>query len=308
MTKNQLTKALAMAIAGTALSAGGISNAAAATTMYNTFNAFPSAKPTDGDPTANGAQPTTDGWVWGGVGFTKASNGSGNAVPGFVGINGGSAVSPSTPFGYAGSGIVNWAVQLGNGSDAAVISQADSASRYGVFADIDTAKGAWSDNAVGGAGGWRHNLDFGLFKSTVATDVRLDIQGLTQSGTDFGFTIFKGMDASTGSYNHHGAWNAGNNASGLTSSSLPGGGTTFTVGDIVAYSVGGATPSNLNSIFFHADANEVYTIVLGGYRNGGWSDTADGYVLNVSAVPIPAAVWLFGSALAGIGVFGRRKG
>jgi hypothetical protein len=28
---------------------------------------------------------------------------------------------------------------------------------------------------------------------------------------------------------------------------------------------------------------------------------------NVSSVPIPAAVWLFGSALAGIGVFGRSK-
>jgi hypothetical protein len=29
--------------------------------------------------------------------------------------------------------------------------------------------------------------------------------------------------------------------------------------------------------------------------------------LSVQAVPVPAAVWLFGSALAGMGVFGRRK-
>jgi hypothetical protein len=47
--------------------------------------------------------------------------------------------------------------------------------------------------------------------------------------------------------------------------------------------------------------------VLGGYRNGAWSDTADGYVLNVAAVPVPGAIWLFGSAMAGLIGFGRRK-
>lgn len=31
------------------------------------------------------------------------------------------------------------------------------------------------------------------------------------------------------------------------------------------------------------------------------------YTLTVSSVPVPAAVWLFGSALAGMGVIGRRK-
>jgi len=31
------------------------------------------------------------------------------------------------------------------------------------------------------------------------------------------------------------------------------------------------------------------------------------YHFEVAAAPIPAAVWLFGSALAGMGVFGRRK-
>jgi len=28
----------------------------------------------------------------------------------------------------------------------------------------------------------------------------------------------------------------------------------------------------------------------------------------VAAVPVPAAVWLFGSALAGLGVIARRRG
>jgi hypothetical protein len=308
MKQTTLSKAIAYAIAGTALTAGSVSTASASTTMYNTFNAFSVATPTDGDPLSNGAQPTTDGWVWGGIGATKASSGN-TATPGFVGIGGSSTVSASTPFGYSGSGIVNWGVQLTSATDSGVISQADAHSRYGVYADIDTAKGAWSDNAVGGAGGWRHNLDYGLFKSTVATDVNLSIHGLTQSGTNFGFTIFKGVDTSTGAYNHHGSWNAGNNtqAGAPNAASLPGGGTNFTAANIVAYSIGGATPSNLNNITFHADANQTYTIVLGGYRNGAWSDTADGYVLNVAAVPVPGAIWLFGSAMAGLIGFGRRK-
>jgi hypothetical protein len=231
--------------------------------------------------------------------------------PGFVGIGGSASVSTSTPFGYAGGAPVNWAAQFTGGTDSATVSQADAFTRYGVYADIDTAKGAWSDASLGGASGWRHNLDYGLFKSDVGGTITLSASGLTQGGTNFGFTIFKGMDASTGAYNHHGPWNSGNNSTGLTANSLPGGGSNFGgTGNIVAYSVGGSTPSNLNTITFTADPGQVYTIVLGGYRNGAWGDTADGYVLNVSSaapVPIPAAVWLFGSALAGLGVIGRRK-
>ncbi len=33
----------------------------------------------------------------------------------------------------------------------------------------------------------------------------------------------------------------------------------------------------------------------------------NGYLLNVSSVPVPAAIWLFGSALMGLAGFSRRK-
>ena len=52
-------------------------------------------------------------------------------------------------------------------------------------------------------------------------------------------------------------------------------------------------------------ANEHMTLLVGG-ANG----TSGNYTVSVSelaAVPIPAAVWLFGSALAAMGVIGRRK-
>ena len=206
------------------------------------------------------------------------------------------------PLSYTGGGVLNWAVQL-QGGGSTEISNADSLARYGVSADIDIAKGAWSDAALGGASGWRHDVDYGLFKSDIGGLVTLNavaVNGTTATSTlNIGFTIFKGMDTSTGSYNHHGVWNSANNASSLTAASLPGGGTQFgatnaaAIANIVAYSIGGATPTNLNAISFNAEAGQIYTIVLGGYKAGGWSDTLDGYKLNVSqvsAVPVPCAV------------------
>jgi hypothetical protein len=307
MIKTKLNKAVVMALAGTALSLAGISAAnAAATTMYNLTtsggddNSTNTTNPTTGGSWALSGN--TDGWIYG---FTESNpdpslNGT-NSVAKWAGTSG----ANSTPFGYRGAHL-NWALHMhSNGS--AEISTFDAFDRYGVYADIDTAKGAWSDNALSGAGGWRHDLDFGLFKSDVAGRVTLNATGILQSGTNFGFTIFKGMN-SNASYNHHGAWNAGNNtqAGAPNAASLPGGGTNLPASSIVAYSVGGASPLNLNTISFDAEAGQVYTVVLGGYRNGAWGDTIDGYRLT-AAVPVPAAVWLFGSALAGMGVIGRRK-
>ena len=305
----KLAKAISMAIAGAAMSAGA-SSALAGNTIYNTYAA--ELVPTAADAPAGGGSQTlgTDGWVYG-----KSTAPNGVASPGFVGIGGSSSVSSSTPFSYTGGAIVNWGVELSNAQDSATISQADAYARYGVYANIDAAAGSWSDASRTGASGWKHNTDVGLFISDVTTDVRLTATGVTTDGSGniisdpnnaFGFTIFKGMDTSTGAYGHHGSWNAGNNTSGVTSSSLlPG--TTFTTADVVAYSVGGINPLNISDISFHALAGQVYTIVMGGYQNGAWNKTVEGYSLSVTAVPVPASAWLFGSALVGLLRFGRRK-
>ena len=308
----KLAKAISLTIAGAALSVG-TSSAFAGLTMYNTYNAYSVAEATDLN--AKG----TDGWVYG-----KAVAPNGVASPGFVGIGGSSTVSNSTPFGYAGGAPVNWAAQLTGGGDSVTISSADAYTRYGVYADIDAGAGAWGNNAnhsnptdPGSIAGWRHNTDYGLFESNVTTQVNLSavgVSGVTANGTPildpnntFGFTIFQGMDTSTTAYSHHGSWNAGNNTAGLSAASLPGGGTTFTLSQIVAYSVGGANPQNISNISFTAQAGQVYTIVLGGYNNGSWGSTTEGYQLTIASVPVPGAVWLFGSAMAGLIGFGRRK-
>ncbi|QPK63968.1 hypothetical protein IVG45_03025 [Methylomonas sp. LL1] len=307
MKQTKLAKAIAYVVAGVALTAGSISTAsAAATTMYNLTTANGDACDTNAcTPSFGGG---TDGWLYGPGG---SSSGSDTSVAAWAGTSG----TNKTPFGYTGAHL-NWGLHMtSNGS--AEISSADSLSRYGVAADVDTAKGAWSDavsvNTNNGtsqiASGWRHDLEFGLFKSDINATITLSAAGVNQSGTAFGFTIFKGMSTNA-NYGHHGAWNSNNNATGLTSASLPGGGTTFTLADIVAYSVGGASPSNLDTISFDAEAGQVYTVVLGGYRNGEWGDTIDGYKLNVSsvaAVPVPGALWLFGSALVGLVGVQRRK-
>ncbi|MFM8332387.1 MAG: VPLPA-CTERM sorting domain-containing protein [Candidatus Methylumidiphilus sp.] len=314
MSNTKLNKAIALAVAGLALSAGGISSAfATVNTMYNlsTGNSGPAGTT---DPTAGG--------VWSSA-YTGATDGWTNgADPNFTSTVGdiapqqwaGTTGATTAAFGYNGAHM-NWGFEITGGSGGTgTISTFDSFARYGIYADIDTAKGAWSDAAIGGASGWRHDLDVGLFRTDTSGQVTLSATGILQTGTNFGFTIFSGADATTG-YNHHGAWNANNNAAGITSASNPIpaavalAGSPLSIANIVAYSVGGATPSNLNTISFNATAGQTYQIFLGGYRNGAWGATTDGYALTISQtpVPVPAAVWLFGSALAGLGVFGRRK-
>ena len=313
MQKTKLAKAVAFALAGAALTAGSVSTASASsTTMYNLFHSQGTT------PCAPCSAGETDGWVWGGVADSTPSGTDTIDLATGAGWLG-TAAQDKTPLGYVGGGVLHWAVQL-NGGGTAQISNADSIARYGVSADIDIAKGGWSDNISGNtgvAGGWRHDVDFGLFKSDIAGLVTLSALAVNGTGPtttpNIGFTIFKGMDISTASYNHHGAWNSTNNASGLTSASLPGGGTKFgatnaaAIANIVAYSVGGASTSNLNDISFTAEAGQIYTIALGGYRNGDWTSTLDGYRLNVSQVPVPGAVWLFGSAIAGFMGLRRSK-
>ncbi len=314
MVNTKLSKAITMALAGSALALGSVSVASAtSTTMYNMSlgsngsGTAGTVDPTLGSTYNSAYKGVVDGWSNGAGAFQPTGT---NSSQSWAGTSG-----PTTAaFGYSGAHL-NWGAEFtGGGSNTATISTFDAFSKYGAYADIDVAKGAWSDNALSGAGGWRHDLDMGLFKTDTAGTVTLSAAGILQSGTDFGFTIFKGVDSVT-NYNHHGAWNAGNNTAGLTSDSLPwnGGGalagTPLVLADIVAYSVGGTSPASLNNISFDADAGQIYSIFIGGYRNGAWGDTVDAYSLEISQtpVPVPAAAWLFGGALMSLLGANRRK-
>lgn len=309
MNKTKLARAVALVMAGGVLSLGTVSVASATTTtMYNLSTGLGldnSTNTTDWTTTIAGG---TDGYANGASIY--------NAPVGTVSNQkwAGTGGDTLTPFGYAGAHM-NWGLEFtGHTGNIAEISTFDAFNRYGIYADVDTARGAWSDAAYPTAVGWLHDTDTGLFRSDVSGTVTLNIQGVLNSGSNYGFTIFKGMDAVT-KYGHHNAWNSGNNVGGLSLDSLPykyaNGllmpGANLGVNDIVAYSVGGANPINLNTISFDAVAGQVYTIFLGGYRDGSWMATDDGYRLTISQVPVPAAVWLFGSGLAGLLGASRRR-
>ncbi|MBD9355591.1 PEP-CTERM sorting domain-containing protein [Methylomonas albis] len=360
MIKTKLAKAISLAVAGMALSA---TASATVTTMYNATtgvdgsvaagttnpNAYQSVDANNnpitirdpsylgqtdgwsngaGEQTLGGATtPAVSGWTNPTTGVTYAA-GARVPVGYYATQNWVGTGSPSTAaFGYDGAHM-NWGINItgGNGGTG-TISAADSFANYGIYADLDTAKGAWAATNTGGAqAGWRHDLDVGLFKSDTSGTVTLTAQGILNPNAQFGFTVFHGMDHTTG-YMHHVSWNANNNTTGITDLSNPyiGGtnplnngtnsGTGLTTAEIVAASVGVLSTTdpftgttNMNTITFNAVAGEYYTIFLGGYMGGAWQTTTDGYSLTVSQVPVPGAVWLFGSAMAGlIGFGGRRK-
>jgi hypothetical protein len=316
--KKRLAKAITLAIAGTVLSVGAISGASASsTTMYNTFITTDQTK--------------TDGWVYGfnaaGTNSTRAiaynsSNPqaytAGGAVSG--GFYGTDAANPAgysaiLPFGYGGTSTVNWALKLTSAGDAAQISQADALSRYGYAAEIDTGGGAWRDDGsiTGGIPtGWKHQTDIGLIESDVTQNVTLNLSNLNSNFARFGITVFDGMDTKTGAYVHHGSWN---NAAMPQIGGVPGQAAHpynmdnpfATIGlTHIGYS---DNVDSINAFTFTAEAGKVYSVYLGGVDFASWRAGLANYQLNVatSPVPVPGAVWLFGTAIAGLGVFNRKK-
>lgn len=343
MRKTKLASAIALLATGLGISADA---SATVTTMYNATTgvngsvAAGTVNPTAGGVLRAGYFGDTDGWT-NGAGEQSLANATTPAPAGWTNPSTGTFYSAdkrvpvgyyaaqnwvgtggvtTAAFGYAGAHM-NWGMEItgGNGGTG-TISAVDSFTRYGIYADIDVAKGAWAATNTGAAqAGWRHDLDTGLFKSDTSGLVTLTASGILNPNAQFGFTIFQGMDNTTG-YMHHVSWNANNNIGGITNLSNPyiGGtnplnygtnsGTGLATAAIVAASVGsigGSTPSGLNTIQFYAQAGQYYTIFLGGYMGGGWQSTTDGYSLTISQVPVPGAVWLFGSAL--VGMIGLRR-
>lgn len=305
--KRPLARAVALVLAGTSVYAASASVAWASTTMYGTMNrSAPYTAPT---PTNGGNG--TDGWT-----RTGYASGTGSIIPWYG--TAGTTAQPVLPFGFAGSQALNWAAHITNQGDALTISQLEANQRFGTgigapafYPDLDTARGAWNDggpppNEVVPNTGWAHNTDYGLFKSDVTTRVTLTPTAIVPSGetwSNFAFTIFTGMDTGTG-YSHHGGWNVdydSGSPAGEASARIdnPMGTTGLTY----------LTHSDSGDVSWVAQAGQVYSIYLGGFDGlDNWGPHA-GYAIDITTapVPVPAAVWLFGSALAGMGVIGRRK-
>ncbi len=183
MNKTKLAKAIGFAIAGVAFTAGSVSTASASsTTSYNLFHANPNGLAMLPVLLAQPVQPMAGSGVMAMVCLSAhaTSKPELTTIDQHIGFClGGYRLPPNkTPFGYKGGGTLNWGLEFtgAGAADTRTISNADSIATYGVSADIDSARGAWSDNIstnVGVAGGWRHDLDFGLFKSATTGLVTL---------------------------------------------------------------------------------------------------------------------------------------
>ena len=278
MKKTKIARAIAIAVTGASLSLGA-SSTASAHAMYNT-----------------GTFTGTDGWT-----LSGGSSQSGTVIP-WVGTAG-----DVRPYNYVGRQALSWAATIHSSSSSVVVSQADAFDDYGITADIDTANGSWGSwqdpNNPSLTRGWGHNTDFGLIKSHVETDIKIDISKVNAADNifNFGITVFSGMDDGTANFNHHGVWNNGyisgvNEAPAQVDNPFGTNGLTY------------LTHGDQSSVTFHALAHQVYSIYLGGNDiNGDIFGTPYGYQANISAVPVPAAAWLFGTGLIGLVSLGRRK-
>jgi hypothetical protein len=313
MIKNKvLARAVTLVFTGTALSIGTAGDAAAHT-MYNTFNAYSAPAATDGGS-------GTDGWTrvdGPGANYSlgAALGSGGNAVKEWVGTSG-AVPSQVRPFGYQGHQALNWAAEIHGAGDSLEISQLDATNRYGSswgYADIDTARGAWNDkgplgNATSGQG-WAHNTDYGLFKSHVDVFVTLTPSTLAGNWNNFGITVFTGMDSATSSYSHHAGWNAKFLSGGDPDNSNPSENPAKLNNPHGTSGLTYLTHSELGDLTFLALADQIYSIYLGGNSGSGNFGPHDGYKLAITttAVPVPAAAWLFGGALAGLVGSHRRR-
>lgn len=273
-----LRNSISIILAGSALAmASNMAAASTSFTMYNTYN--------------QGLHS---------VGINKQGLSDGRYAP-WVGT----VATTTLPFGFAGSQPLNWAVEIGGATDAVEISTADAMIRYNLDADIDTAKGAWFD----GHQGWAHNTDYGLLKSTVDSKITITPSSVNNQFSNFGITIFSGMDVGS-TYDRHTAWNGGLSYAYDQNGVIYNYTTTKTDSNpSLTQGLDYLTHSETGAISFVARANQVYTIALGGNQGQGMFGPHDGYVLNIQAspVPIPASIWMLGSGLMGLIGFGRRK-
>jgi len=280
MQQKRLVKAIGVALTGSALTFG-VAGPASAHVMYNSANW--------GDG--------TDGWV-----LTGGSDGGGAPIP-WLGTENGALPLGFTPEKHA----LNWAAIIHNPHQTLEVSAAHAAREYdGAVVDLDTANGAWGSwqadlNNPTFTRGWAHNTDFGLIKSEIDTTIRIAVDKVNEADNifNFGITVFKGIH--TGEINHHSVWNAGyisgkNEAPAKVNNPFGGRGLTY------------LTHGDSSFVEFDARAGQLYSIYLGGNDiNGDIFGTPFGYKATVSAVPVPAAVWLFGSGLMGLIGLKRKK-
>ena len=144
--------------------------------------------------------------------------------------------------------------------------------------------------------GMGHGADIGLIKLDSTSNLTITVSADSTTPADPttviipGFSLFQGWDTGSTANQVQAYYNNQNNPLGTV-------GLTYLNG-------GGSIGTSFTLAFGQLSAGD-YTLILGGNAAGGHG--AYSVSFDTSPVPVPASVWLFFSALLGMGAFGKRK-
>lgn len=207
----------------------------------------------------------------------------------------------------AGGVAYNWTVNM-SGIDTTAGSSPAIAGTLGSLSWNDPVNFGDEIPGVDIGTGWTHTSRWAALTLTEATNLTITLaaNGPATSGTAAGtslvpaFSLFAGHQQTDGGtaggyhvYNNSGNfnWNDIDPEWGNTTLNYIGNGTTS-----------GSSASNT----FSLGAGQ-YTIIFGGNPPAGAAAGSVPYQATLTTVPVPAAVWLFGSGLAGLAGLARRK-
>ena len=204
------------------------------------------------------------------------------------------------PAGYTGNLPATWLANIQNNINPNEVDTVSTANAALAGAPaIQSLSNRWNP-----ANSWGNALDFGLITLHAAGDLLIQVAADSATSSTFkpGFTLFSGWDTSATS-SKHGSWNVALpsvpvNPRGTTGLTYLGQASSTVAGDTVSYLFANLAAGN-------------YSLWIGGAGVGTATTGDQSYVATMtaapSAVPVPAAVWLFGSAMMGYLGLQKRK-
>ncbi len=197
---------------------------------------------------------------------------------------------------YSGSLNAMWFADLaGNGTENVSSTNARNQGADSTFA-LAVGPRAWSSNASGTLGKG-HGGDYGLIHLDIASNLIITVaaDSALNSTLKSGFSLFQGWDVGTTAVRVQDYQNNQNNPLGTQGLTFLNSASTNTDGGFASFTFTGLSAGN-------------YSLFVGG--NATTSVGAGGkYTVSLSSspVPLPGAVWLFGSALTGLIATKRSK-
>jgi len=202
------------------------------------------------------------------------------------------------PTGYIGKMPVTWIANIQNNINPNEIDTVSTANALAVGASaVESLANRWNPTRS-----WGNALDFGLITLHTAGNLLIQVAADASQSSTFtpGFTLFSGWDTSATS-SKHGSWNVALpavpvNPRGTTGLTYVGQASTTVAGGVASYLFTGLAAGN-------------YSLWIGGNGTVAAPVGSQSYIASMTAspVPVPGAVWLFGSALAGFVGLRRRK-